>query len=72
VARQDEEGGSRRLLRRILMIFVVAVAAIYAVVRALDLDVDTLLHQVLASGLVVLLSMVTALIIVAVVKFFQR
>jgi hypothetical protein len=72
VTKRNEEGGVKRLRRRILMIALVAVAAIYGAVRAFDLDVDMVFGQVFASGLLVLLSMITALIIVAVVKFFLR
>ena len=57
---------------RVMLVVLLMLAAIYAVVRALDLDIDRLLGYLASSALLVLSSALTGLLIVAVLKFFQR
>jgi len=62
----------RKLRRRILGVLLLAVAAIYALVRALDLDIDNLLQYLTASVVLVAVAAMLALAVVAVIKLLRR
>ena len=62
----------KRLRRRILGVLVLALAAIYALVRALDLDVGELLDYLAASVLLVGAAALLALTVVALVKLLRH
>jgi hypothetical protein len=62
----------RRLWRRILIVLLLAVAAIYALVRALDLEVGRLLGYLGGSVALVVGTALAALASVAMVKLAKR
>jgi hypothetical protein len=61
-----------RLRRRIVLTLLLAVAAIYGVVRGLDLDVATLLDYLLGSVVFVAGTVLAALVVVAAIKLIRR
>ena len=62
----------RRLWRRILIVLMLALAAIYALVRALDLDVGRLLGYLGGSVLLVVAAALSSLVAVALFKALRR
>jgi hypothetical protein len=61
----------RRLTRRILGVLVLAVAAIYALVRALHLDVARLLGYLGGSALLVVAAALAALVVAGLVRLVR-
>jgi hypothetical protein len=53
-------------------VLLLAMAAIYALVRALDLDIDNLLQYLTASVVLVAVAAMLALAVVAVIKLLRR
>ncbi len=61
-----------RLRRRTVLALLLAVAAIYGLVRGLELDVETLVDYLLASALFVGATVAAALLLVSVIKLIRR
>ena len=62
----------RRLTRRILIVLLLAVAAIYALIRALHLDVARLLGYLGGSALLVAAVALAALVAAGIIKLVRR
>lgn len=61
-----------KIARRVIYGALLAVAAVYFLVRELDLDVDVLFDYLLASALLVTIVIVLALLMAALLRLLRR